>query len=309
MRNRNIMGLVGGIQKFSTEDGPGIRTTVFLKGCPLHCSWCHNPELIEPEIQLLRCPNNCIGCGVCEQVCPQNAISFPDGEFRIDWIACDRCMKCTEVCWSKALNAAGKWMTVEEVMAQVAQDKDFYLHTNGGMTISGGELLSQPEFAEALMDACGEIGIGVVLDTSGYGTNNTLSQLASHKSCTHILFDMKLFESEVHRKYTGVGNEIILQNLKALAADPAVNPKLIMRMPLISGVNDSEGEIQMVCSLFADNSLKSLTLLPYHDLGISKCRNIGGEPELFLPPSADRIKRIIGCFEASGIKVQIHNQP
>ena len=306
MSNRNIMGLVGGIQKFSTEDGPGIRTTVFLKGCPLNCSWCHNPELIEPEIQLLRCPNNCIGCGACGQVCPQNAISFPKGEFMIDWKSCNRCMKCTEVCWPAALNAAGQWMTVEEVMAQVIQDKDFYLHTNGGMTISGGELLSQPEFTEALLDACGEIGIGVVLDTSGYGTISTLSRLVSHKSCTHILFDMKLFESEAHKKYTGVDNHIILQNLKTLAANPVVNPKLIMRMPLIGGVNDCEDEIREVCNFFADNSLKTLTLLPYHDLGISKCRNIGNEPEIFLPPSTDRIKMIIDCFEDSGIKVEVY---
>jgi len=309
MSNRNIMGLVGGIQKFSTEDGPGIRTTVFLKGCPLHCSWCHNPELIEPEIQLLRCPNNCINCGACEQVCPQNAISFPNNKFRIDWKACSRCMKCTGECWPAALNVAGQWMTVEEVMTQVVQDKDFYLHTNGGMTISGGELLSQPEFAEALLDASGKIGIGVVLDTSGYGTHSTLSRLANHKSCTHILFDMKLFDSDEHKKYTGVQNHIILQNLEALASDPAINPKLIMRMPLIGGVNDSEGEIQRVCSYFVENSLKSVTLLPYHDLGISKCRNIGGEPEVFLPPSADRIKMIIDRFETSGIKVELHYQP
>jgi len=302
---RSIRGLVGGIQKFSTEDGPGIRTTVFLKGCPLRCRWCHNPELIDPEIQLMRCPNNCIGCGACAQVCPQHAISFSGGEFRIDWNACSRCMKCTEACWSKALNEAGRWMTVGEVMEQVLQDKDFYRHTGGGMTVSGGELLSQPDFTEALMDACGESGIETVLDTSGYGALGTLLGLASHKSCSHILFDLKHIESEAHANYTGTGNELILQNLTALAADPEINPKLIVRMPLIGGVNDSEETIRKTGAFFAANNLKTVTLLPYHELGVSKCRNIGGQPELFKPPASDRIEEIREYFETCGIKAEI----
>ena len=305
MSNHNITGLVGGIQKFSTEDGPGIRTTVFLKGCPLQCRWCHNPELIDPEIQLMCCPNNCISCRACEEVCPTNAITFSDGDFRIDWDACSRCMKCVEVCWSKALNAAGRRMTVNEVMAQVLQDKDFYANTGGGMTISGGELLTQPEFAEALLDVCEENGIGVVLDTSGYGPMKTLQNLAGHNSCTHILFDMKLIGNEAHRKYTGVGNEIILRNLKALAKDPAINPKIIIRIPLISGVNDSEEDIRSVCGFFQDSGLRSVTLLPYHELGVSKCRNIGGEPEIFQAPSAERIGMIGDCFRACGVSVEV----
>lgn len=305
MSDKNRKGLVGGIQKFSTEDGPGIRTTVFLKGCPLDCRWCHNPELIDPEIQLMRCPNNCIGCGTCAEVCPENAISFDEDGFRIDWDVCSHCMKCVEVCWSKALNAAGRWMTVEEVMIQVLQDRDFYLNTKGGMTISGGELLSQPKFVAALMDACGQEGIGVALDTSGYGSVETLRSLARHGSCTHILFDMKLIDSEMHRLYTGVGNEVILRNLAALAGDPAVNPKIIMRLPLISGVNDSLEDIQKVKRLFLDNGLKSVTLLPYHELGISKRRNIGGEPEVFLAPTTERIRTIGDCFKACGIAVEV----
>lgn len=305
MKYKNIRGLVGGIQKFSTEDGPGIRTTVFLKGCPLSCRWCHNPELIDPEIQLMRCPSNCIGCGACAQVCPHHAISFPGGEFHIDWNACSRCMKCAEVCWSRALNAAGQWMTVEDVMAQVLQDKDFYRHTGGGMTVSGGELLNQPDFAEALLDACSEAGIGAALDTSGYGSLKILLRLASHKNCGHILFDLKHIESDAHKRYTGAGSELILQNLEALASDPGINPKLIIRMPLISGVNDAEKTIRETGAFLAANSLKAVTLLPYHNLGVSKCRNIGGEPELFEAPGAGRIEEIREYFESCGIKVEI----
>jgi pyruvate formate lyase activating enzyme len=196
-------------------------------------------------------------------------------------------------------------MTVNEVMEQVLQDKDFYRNTNGGMTISGGELLMQAEFAEALLDACGLNGIGVALDTSGYGPVKTLRSLAGHASCTHILFDMKVIVSGEHRKYTGVGNEIILQNLKSLAEDPAVNPKLIMRIPLISGVNDSVEDIQSVSRLFRDNGLRSATLLPYHELGVSKRRNIGREPELFQAPPDERIREICDCFKACGISVEV----
>jgi pyruvate formate lyase activating enzyme len=196
-------------------------------------------------------------------------------------------------------------MTVDEVMGQVLQDKDFYQNTNGGMTISGGELLTQPKFAGALLDACERNGIGVALDTCGYGPVETLLSLAGRRSCTHILFDLKLIDSEAHRKYTGVGNEVILRNLAALAGDPAVNPKIIMRLPLISGVNDSLEDIQKVKRLFLDNGLKSVTLLPYHELGISKRRNIGGEPEVFLAPTTERIRTIGDCFKACGIAVEV----
>jgi pyruvate formate lyase activating enzyme len=196
-------------------------------------------------------------------------------------------------------------MTVDEVMGQVLQDKDFYQNTNGGMTISGGELLTQPKFAGALLDACERNGIGVALDTCGYGPVETLLSLAGRRSCTHILFDLKLIDSEAHRKYTGVGNEIILRNLAALARDPAINPKIIMRMPLISGVNDSPEDIQRICRLFQDNGLKSVTLMPYHELGVSKCRNIGGEPETFKAPNAGQIAEISECFRTCGVSVEV----
>jgi pyruvate formate lyase activating enzyme len=305
MNRYETKGMIGGIQKFSTEDGPGIRTTVFLKGCPLNCRWCHNPELIEPVIQLMRCPGNCVGCGACTEVCPNQAITISEGKASIDWFACGQCLKCAEVCWSKALNAAGKLTTAGEVMLQVIQDKDFYLHTGGGLTISGGELLSQPEFTEALLEIAWENGIGTVLDTSGYGSPETLLRLAEHRNCTHILFDLKHMDPEEHRYYTGMDNELILGNLEALAKEPSIRSKIQIRIPLISGVNDSDENIEQVCRFLKAHGLMVVTLLPYHELGVSKRRNIGGGPENFQKLSTGRIDEITSYFNDYGMRVEV----
>lgn len=298
-----LTGCVGGIQKYSTSDGPGIRTSVFLKGCPLQCRWCHNPELILPQRQFLFTAQKCIGCGNCVKSCPTGALRHLGQRVEIDPERCRRCYSCVEHCYSEALRLAGEEMTVEEVMARVRQDKGYYRRTGGGMTISGGELLMQADFAEALLDAARAEGIGVALDTCGFGDGDRLWRMA--KKADYILYDMKSIDDEVHEKATGRSNRRILENLIRLADDPEINPKIWMRMPLIRGLNDTEDIIGRTCEFYREHRLGYVTLFPYHELGISKYKSLGQDYENFAPPDSDRLRQIRDLFQANGIKTDI----
>ena len=298
MSNNTASVLVGSIQKFSVEDGPGIRTTVFLKGCPLACKWCHNPEMIDAKQQLISSPNNCIGCGHCIRICPKGAVSMdPEKGIQVDREVCDVCLKCAKECYAQALRPVAKEMTIDEILATAEQDKRFYDHTGGGITVSGGEMLTHADFVGQLIDEAAKREIHVCLDTSGFGDADSLQKLARKENVTDILYDMKAIDDDVHREYTGVSNEKILANLRMLAEDAQTAHKLWLRMPLVHEVNDSEEIIRRTGEFYQEIGVKKVNLLPYHNLGISKERNVGGVQEEFQPPSEEWLTEIEHYFK------------
>ena len=252
---------------------------------------------------MLFTAQKCIGCGNCVRACPSGALRHLGERVEIDPDVCRRCFSCVERCYSEALRLAGQFMTVEEVMRLVRQDKGYYRRTGGGMTISGGELLSQADFAEALLDAAAREGIGTALDTSGCGSGDRLYRMA--EKADYILYDMKCIDDETHRAVTGLSNRIILENLARLAGDAKINSKIWMRMPLIHGINDTEDIIRRTCAFYAEHGLGFVTLLPYHELGISKYKSMGQDWENFTPPDAGRLHEIQSLFESKGIKTLI----
>lgn len=292
-------GIVGGIQRSSVDDGPGIRTTVFLKGCPLNCVWCHNPELISFEQELMYTKSRCIGCRTCIKSCSQSAITAEMGELVINRSKCNGCMSCTDICPGHALRPVQEKKTVKEIMEVVLRDSLYYEESGGGITISGGELLCQGAFTEGLMDACHRENITVALDTSGFGSTGLIISLA--RKCDYILYDIKSGIDSVHRKFTGVSNQLIRKNLECLCQDKDTANKIIIRMPLIHGINDTEEDIAATCTFLKGKGLKRATLHPYHELGISKAKGIGKKANKYEAPSDARIEEIRIQLENTGI--------
>lgn len=297
--------LIGSIQKFSTEDGPGVRTTVFFKGCPLECVWCHNPEMIDTYQQIIISPSKCIGCKECEKACPNKGIIIDGNGPEIVWEKCEGCCSCASVCYAQAIVPVAKPMTVKEVAEVIKQDKSFYDNTGGGVTLSGGEMLMHAEFCKELIELCGEENINVCLDTSGFSKYDVLYELAIQENVTNILYDMKHICNEKHVEYTGVSNELILENLKKLSIDPLTCKKLWIRMPLVEGLNDDMETIEKTGEFYIKNRISHVSLIPYHEMGNSKARHIGRQEKKFSPPSDERLYQIKKLYEEKGIKTEI----
>lgn len=263
-------GRIFNIQRFSTFDGPGIRTVVFMKGCPLRCVWCHNPEAGSMATEIFYKPELCIGCGGCMSVCPQNCHAFKDGQHHYDRKNCVLCERCTQLCHVNALEACGRKMSVDEVVDIVLRDKPFYDESGGGVTLSGGEPLMQYDFSVALLKALKAQGIHTAIETSGF-FHGDLSVINSYTDLW--LYDIKLFLEEEHIKYTGVSNKNILENLHFL---DQTGVKIILRCPIIPDVNMNNVHFEKLAAL--SNRLKHIVavhLEPYHPLGISKAKQLG----------------------------------
>ncbi|MEI7908982.1 MAG: glycyl-radical enzyme activating protein [Verrucomicrobiota bacterium] len=266
------MAVIFDVKPYSINDGPGIRITIFLKGCPLSCAWCHNPEGMSPHRQKLYAKNKCIGCSTCVENCPQQALRLtPDG-IVTDANLCAVCGICAGVCPTKAIEMSGRQVTVEEIMKVIRRETVTMDHSQGGVTISGGEPMMQSEFLIDLLDACGREGIHRAVDTTGLTTAETLLEVA--KRTDLFLYDLKLMDAARHKQFTGVSNERILANLRLLAASGA---NINIRIPLIKGVNADEANLllsaRFVASLAGEK--KWVSLLPYHNIASHKYGKLG----------------------------------
>ena len=258
--------IVSNIQNYSIHDGPGIRTVVFLKGCPLRCRWCANPENLVPGPVLGFLSRLCRNCGRCAGACAHGAIVPGEGVYRIDRDACVSCMACADACFAGALTVYGKEMTDAEIFRKVARDKMFYDESGGGVTVSGGEPLTHPDLVADLFDRCREAGISTCVETCGCVSRENLATAAERTD--HFLFDLKLMDEAKHREYTGAGNGPILDNARYLAARGA---DLTFRRPLIPGVNDGDGETEATASFIRSLGREiALELMPYHRMGATK---------------------------------------
>lgn len=291
------------IQRFSLTDGDGIRTTVFLKGCNMRCSWCHNPETISKGRELMFYRSCCIGCGRCFEVCPVGAHKIVDGDHIIDRSLCTRCGRCADLCYAEALSMCGREMSVEEVMRELVQDKPYYESSGGGVTISGGEVLCSLEFATELARACRAEDINVAIETNLSIPFEKIKPLIAELDS--VMFDIKLFDGEAHKQHTGISNKTVLENARML---DTLGIPLTVRTPLIPGVTDTAENVAAVAEFAA--TLKNLVryeLLNFNPLGESKYRGLDKENahEAARPLGEDKLAELKAAAEAHGIRVKV----
>jgi pyruvate formate lyase activating enzyme len=298
-----LRGLVFNIQRYSLHDGPGIRTTVFLKGCPLCCAWCHNPEGMAPGQELLVVESRCLACGECRRACPFSQALVGEGALPARNEECTYCGACVEACPTGARQMVGMEMTVAEVMAEILKDRIFYEDSAGGATFSGGEPLLQHAFLRELLEECRARGIHTAVDTCGFGCTDHL--LAVARLADLVLYDLKLMDDARHLQHTGVSNKPILENLKAL---DQIHRNIWLRVPVIPGVNDDAANLQAIARFASGiHGVRQVTLLPYHQAGVQKYRRLGSDYALggVQPPSAEHMAQAANAFRSCGLAIQI----
>lgn len=297
------MGTIFAIKRYAIHDGPNIRTTVFFKGCPLACWWCHNPEGLHRAVELVWDGAKCIGCHACVKRCPSGSLTAsPSG---IQWAArtCAVCGGCVEACPSLALEATGREVSADEVLAEIVRDRPFFDRSGGGVTFSGGEPLAQPGFLLELLAACGRLAIHRVVDTSGFAPSDVLLHVAEETDL--FLFDLKLMDRDRHHLYTGVSNEPILANLRLLAAR---GHAVQVRLPLIPGINDDAANLAATGEFVASlPGIGAIDLLPFHRAANAKYRklHLPNPGEQLLPTRPESLDTAIKQLQTCGLRVRV----
>lgn len=296
--------LVFDIKRYAINDGPGIRLTIFFKGCPLSCKWCHNPEGISPEVQKMYTASKCIGAQDCIEICPNNALTLTSNGIVANYNSCNLCGLCAEVCPTKAIEMSGKNYEVSDLIQIIERERVHFEHSGGGVTFSGGEPLMHSEFLIKMLMVCGEKNIHRTVDTSGFAESKILLEVARHTDL--FLYDLKLMDPENHKKWTGVNNKLILKNLTVLA-DTGAN--INIRIPLIKNVNSGVEELNEMAKFIFELPGKPIVvnLLPYHKIAANKYNKLGSvynklEME---EPDVEEQNLAVSIFKNFGIKVEI----
>ncbi len=295
-------GIIFNIQRYSIHDGPGIRSTIFLKGCPLNCWWCQNPESQLSEQEMIFWGDRCIGCGACSTICPSNVIQMKNRIPVTEKEKCLLCGKCIEKCPALSREMIGEKLTIEEVIKEIEKDLVFYEESGGGVTFSGGEPLGQSGFLEGLLNGCREKKIHTAVDTSGYISWEILNKISPKVDL--FLYDLKIMDSKKHQEYTGVSNEIILENLKKLSS---VHHNIFVRFPVIPGINDDDQNIKETGEFLSSLKITQVNLLPYHYIGIDKYRRLERTYKLATtpPPSEGKLSEISATLSKFNLNVKL----
>lgn len=299
---KDNIGLIFHAQRYSIQDGPGLRTTVFMKGCPLRCEWCHNPESIKPYPELMSRDRKCLQFGKCVLACPAGAITLDQTEGRkIDREKCTLCFDCVAACPTGALEKVGAYLTLDEVIAEIEKDELFYRKSGGGVTISGGEPLLQWEFVHDLLRACKQRHLHTALDTCGYAPWPTLKSVVEYADL--VLYDIKHMDPQLHKQGTGVDNSLILKNLRRIPPEM----RIWLRQPLIAGYNDSYEDVRKVVELALEVKAEKISALLYHEWATGKYSSLGREYSCWgaKPPSAEHVQQLKKMSEDSGVKFTI----
>ena len=298
-----MKGLIYDIQRFAIHDGPGIRTLIYMKGCPLRCLWCSSPHTQKSSLEIRYIESNCKKCFSCVEVCPEKAITSSDEKIKIDRKLCNTCGQCVDVCPNQALKIVGDQRTVDELFQDVMKDNPFYRRSKGGVTVGGGEPTMQYEFVANFLKKCKETYIHAAMETCGYAKWENLERILEHIDLLYI--DIKHMNSKIHKEITGVPNEIILENARRASK----MKQMIIRIPIIPGLNDSEENVLKTARFAAElgENLLRIELLPYHKFGTVTYEQLGREYELkdVEPPSEEHMKKLKALVESCGVKSQI----